>query len=90
MSLTQEFSPHTDGTLVIFRVDIKTVPGAGLLGRIMRRAVARNFERAVRRLHALIARRPDHQRDLRADRFVADDDGDRILERLIGASSNGT
>lgn len=63
MSLTEEFSPHIDGTLVIYRVDIRTVPGAGLLGRIMRRAVARNFERAVPRLHALIATQPGHKHD---------------------------
>ena len=61
MSLTQEFSSHPDGTLVIYRADIETVPGAALLGRLMRRAVGRNFGRACPRLRALVTPRTDRQ-----------------------------
>lgn len=59
MSLTQEFSSHPDGTLVTYRAQITTVPGAALLGWIMRRAVGRNFERAIPRLRPLVAQPAD-------------------------------
>lgn len=55
MTLTQLFEHHPDGTLLVYRMEIEpTVPGGGIVVRLMRRFIARNFQRAVPRVRALI------------------------------------